>query len=112
MKKDSIFTTILCLVGAALCLLKWTGITAHIIVSVVGVLTLVAYTVLTRKEWKIPALEIALRAFYGIALITGIIVMNVSGVLALAIIHKLASLLYLVALVALIITKEVANKKV
>ena len=111
MKKDSIFTTILCLVGVALCLLKWTGITAHIVVSVVGVLTLVAYTVLTRKEWKIPALEIALRAFYGIALITGIIVMNVSGVLVLAIIHKLASLLYLVALVALIITKEVANKK-
>ena len=111
MKKDSIFTTILCLVGVALCLLKWTGITAHIIVSVVGVLTLVAYTVLTRKEWKIPALEIALRAFYGIALITGIIIMNVSGVLTLAIIHKLASLLFLVALVALIITKEVANKK-
>ena len=111
MKKDSIFTTILCLVGATLCLLKWTGITAHIIVSVVGVLTLVAYTVLTRKEWKIPALEIALRAFYGIALITGIIIMNVSGVLALAIIHKLASLLFLVALVALIVTKEMANKK-
>ena len=111
MKKDFIFAPIMLIVGALLFLFDMTGAPVHIAISVLGIFVLAVYTSVTKKEWKIPALEIAFRAFYGIALITGIIVMNVSGVLALAIIHKLASLLFLVALVALIVTKEVANKK-
>ena len=72
MKKDMIFSLALLLVGIVLFMLKATGMTVHIIVSVVGIFVLVAYTVLTKKEWKIPALEIGMRAGYGIALLTGI----------------------------------------
>ena len=75
MKKDLIFAPILLLIGVALCLLRLTGMTAHIVVSVVGVVALVVYTVLAKKKWKLPALEIIMRAFYGIALISGVVMM-------------------------------------
>ena len=52
MKKDLIFAPILLIIGAALCLLKFTGMPVHIAVSVVGALVLVAYTVLTKRGCK------------------------------------------------------------
>ena len=91
MKKDLIFAPLIILVGASLFLLKATGMTAHIAISAVGVLVLIIYTVLTKKNWKIPALEVIMRAFYGIALITGIVIMNVRGIVALSIIHKVSA---------------------
>ena len=112
MKKDLIFAPILLLVGAALFLLRFTGMPAHIAISVVGVLILAVYTALTKKEWKIPALEIIMRAFYGIALITGIVIMNVHGIVALAVIHKVSAVLFLALTVVLLVTKAVSNKKV
>ncbi len=111
MKKDLIFTPALLVVGALLFLLKATGMTAHIVVSVIGVLLLIAYTVLTKKDWKIPALEIIMRLFYGIALITGIVVMNVSGIDALSIIHKVSATLFLALLIVLFTHKLVTDKK-
>ena len=98
-------------IGILLFLLKATGMTAHIIISVIGVLALVAYTVLTKKDWKIPALEIIMRAFYGIALITGIVVMNVHGIAALALVHKVSAVLFLALLVVLLVSKVASNKK-
>ena len=50
MKKDIIFTPIMLMVGILLFLLKATGMTSHIIISVAGFLVLVAYTVLTKPE--------------------------------------------------------------
>ena len=112
MKKDLIFAPIMLLVGAALFFLRFTGMPAHIAVSIVGVLVLAVYTALTKKEWKIPALEIVMRAFYGIALITGIVIMNVHGIVALAVIHKVSAVLFLALIVVLLVTKAVSNKKV
>ena len=112
MKKDLIFAPIMLLVGAALFLLRFTGMPAHIAISIVGILVLAAYTVVTKKEWKIPALEIIMRAFYGIALIPGIVIMNVHGIVALAVIHKVSAVLFLALIVVLLVTKAVSNKKV
>ena len=111
MKKDLIFAPIMLVIGIALFLLRATGMTAHIAVSVIGVLALIAYTVLTRKDWKIPALEIIMRAFYGIALITGIVIMNVHGIAALAVIHKVSAVLFMVLLIVLLTHKVATNKK-
>ena len=110
MKKDLIFAPILSLIAASLFFLRFTGIAAHIAISVVGAIVLIVYTVLTKKEWKIPALEIIMRVLYGIALITGIVVMNVAGIVALGIIHKISAVLFLVAIIALLVTK-LASKK-
>lgn len=111
MKKDLIFSPIMLAVGILLFLLKTTGMTAHIIIAAVGLLVLIIYSVLTKKDWKIPALEIIMRAFYGIALISGIVIMNVYGIAALALIHKVSAVLFLVLLVILFISKAVSNKK-
>ena len=111
MKKDLIFAPIMLAIGILLFLLRATGTTAHIAISVIGVLVLIVYAVLTRKEWKIPALDIIMRAFYGIALITGIVIMNVHGVAALAIIHKVSAALFVVALVVLFVHKLMKTKK-
>ena len=111
MKKDLIFAPAMLLIGVALFLLRATGMTAHIAISVIGVLVLLAYTVLTKKQWKIPALEIVMRACYGIALITGIVIMNVHGIAALALIHKVSAVLFLALLVVLLVSKVVSNKK-
>ena len=111
MKKDLIFAPILLLVGAALFLLRFTGMTAHVAVSVVGLAILVVYAVLTKKEWKIPALEVVMRVFYGIALITGVVMMKASGIAALAIVHKIVAALFVVSLAALFVHKIVVSKK-
>ena len=111
MKKDMIFTPILLLIAIGLALLKTTGLGAHIAISVVGVIVLAVYTAATKKQWQIPALEILMRASYGIALITGIVVMNVSGIAAVGIAHRVFAALFVVLLVVLFARKLAANKK-
>lgn len=106
MKKELIFAPVMLLIGILLFLLKATGMTAHIAISVAGILVLAAYTILTKQEWKIPALEILMRACYGIALITGIVIMNVSGIAALAIVHKLCAALFVLLLIVLFVHKS------
>ena len=111
MKKDFIFTPILLVLIVLLALLKVTGLPAHIGISVAGVLILGAYTALTKKHWKMPVLEILMRVFYGIALISGIVVMNVHGVAALALIHRAGAALFVLALVILFAHKLIKSKK-
>ena len=111
MKKDLFFAPALLVIGALLFMLRATGMTAHIAISAVGVLVLVAYAVMTKKEWKLPALEVIMRVFYGIALVTGIVIMNVHGIAALAVIHKLSAALFMVLLIVLLVHKVATNKK-
>lgn len=111
MKKDLIFAPVMLIIGALLFLLKTTGMTAHIALSVIGVLVLIAYAVATKKDWKLPALEIIMRAFYGIALITGVVIMNISGIVALAVIHKASAMLFLALLVVLFVYKLASSKR-
>ena len=111
MKKHLIFAPALLIIGILLFLLRKTGMTAHIAISVVGALVLIIYTILTKKDWKIPALEIIMRACYGIALISGIVVMNVKDIAPLNIAHKVFAALFALLLVVLFVTKLVGSKK-
>ena len=111
MKKDLIFAPIMLVIGALLFLLRATGMTAHIAISVVGVAVLVVYAILTKKDWKLPVLEIIMRVFYGIALITGIVILNVQGVVALAFVHKISAILFLALMVVLLASKVFSSKK-
>lgn len=111
MKKDLIFAPIMLAIAVLLFLLRATGMSAHIAISVVGIVALIAYSVLTKKDWKIPALEIIMRVCYGIALITGIVLMKVHGIAALAIVHKAGAALFVLLLVVLSVHKLIAGKK-
>ena len=110
MKKDLIFAPILLVIGVLLYLLKVTGMTAHIILSVVGVIALVAYTVLNKKNWKIPALEIGMRVSYGLALISGI-VLKIKYIAILGVFHKIFAILFAVILIVIFTQKFVVKKK-
>ena len=110
MKKDLIFAPIMLAVGVLLFLLRATGMTAHIIISVVGVVALAGYTALTVKEWKIPALEIGMRASYGIALISGI-VLKIKYIALVGVFHKIFAILFAVALVVIFVHKLIAKAK-
>ena len=110
MKKDLVFAPIMLAIGVLLFLLRATGMTAHIIISVLGLVTLVVYAIATKKEWKLPALEVLMRVFYGIALITGIVMMKVHGIAALGIVHKAGAALFALLLVVLFVHK-LATKK-
>ena len=110
MKKDLIFAPVMLVIGVLLFLLRVTGTAAHIAIAVAGILALGAYTSATRKEWKIPALEIIMRAGYGIALITGVVLMKVQGVAALGIAHRVSAALFVLLLVVLFVHKRIAAK--
>ena len=111
MKKDLIFVPVLLAIAVLLFLLRLTGMTAHIIISVVGILALIAYTVTTKKDWRCPPLEIIMRLCYAIALISGIVIMNVHGIAALSIAHKVCAALFAALTVALTVHKLIAGKK-
>ena len=110
LKKDLFFVIPMIVISVLLGLLKVTGLTTHIVLSVVGVGLLIVYAVVTKKEWKLPILEIAMRVLYGIAFITGIVIMNIHGVVALSIIHKISAILSFVAIVVLFVHKAIKNK--
>lgn len=111
MKKDLIFIPAILLIGVLLFMPKTIGMTAHIAISVFGLLVLIVYAVLTKKNWKIPSLEIIMRVFYGIALITGAVIMNIHGIAALSIIHKVSATLFMGLLIVWFIHKLATNKK-
>ena len=99
MKKKVLFLIPMVIVAVLLFMLRVTSMKVHIAVSVIGLLLLIAYTIATKKEWKCVALEILHRVWYGIALITGVLLMNVHGVVAISIIHKISAVLFLIFLV-------------
>ena len=107
MKKNILFLIPMLLVVVALFLLRATGMKVHIAVSVIGLVLLIAYTIATKKEWKKPALEILQRACYGIALITGVVLMNVHGIAAVSVIHKISAVLFAVLWIGVEVHKAI-----
>ena len=105
MNKNRFFLISMIVVSALLFLLRMTGLTMHIAVSVLGLAIMIPITVMTRKEWKIPALEVIMRVMYLVAIVTGGVLMKVHGVAALGIIHKIAAAAFVVLLMVLYIPK-------
>ena len=111
MKKDLIFAPIMLVVAVMLFLFEATGVAVHVAIAIAGILALAVYTAATKKGWKIPALEIIMRVCYGIALITGVVVLKLEDILALQIAHRVGAALFVVLLVVLFVHKLIVNKK-
>ena len=105
MNKNRFFLISMIVVSALLFLLRMTGLTVHMAVSVLGLAIMIPITVMTRKEWKIPALEVIMRVMYLVAIVTGGVLMKVHGVAALGIVHKIAAAAFVVLLMVLYIPK-------
>ena len=112
MKKNLMFVIPMVVIAVLLFMLCATGMTAHIALSVIGLVVLVAYALTTKKTWKCPALEILHRVCYAIALITGGLLMNVHGIAALAVVHRGFACLFMLAFVFLFVHKLIQSKKV
>lgn len=99
MKKKILFLIPMIIVVVLLFLLRGTGMKVHIAMSVVGLALLIAYTLATKKEWRNPVIEILLRVCYAVALITGVVLMNVHGIAVVSIVHKISAVLFAIFLV-------------
>ena len=107
MKKNLLFLIPMVIIAVLLFMLRATGMTAHIVLAVVGLIVLVAYTLTTKKTWKCPALEILHRVCYAIALISGIALKGGCTFAAMPIAHKISAVLFAVLLIATEIHKTV-----
>ena len=105
MNKNRIFLISMIAISILLWLLSVTGIAAHIAISVLGLAIMIPITIATRKEWKLPALEVIMRVMYLIAIVTGGALMNVQGVPALEIAHKVGCAVFMVLLLVLYLPK-------
>ena len=103
--KNKVFFFLMLAVSILLFLLRVTGMTAHIALSVVGIIALVAFAVITKKEWKKPALEILLRVLFAVAVITGIVILKIAAAPVVAIVHKVAAAAFVVVLLILYLPK-------
>ena len=101
MKKNVLFLIPMVIIAVLLFVLRATGMKVHIAVSVIGLAVLVAYTIATKKSWKCPVFEILERVFYAIALITGVVLMNVHGVAVISIVHKVSAALFVILLIVI-----------
>ena len=105
MKKDLIFAPVMLLIGILLFLLRSTGMTAHIALSVVGIVALVVFAIQNKKEWNKPVFEILLRVLFAVAVITGIVILKMAAAPVVAIVHKAAAAAFVVMLLVLYLPK-------
>ena len=109
MKKNTIFLIAMIVVVALLFLLRVTGLVPHIIVSVLGLVGMIAYTVKTRKDWKVPALEVLMRLMYLVAIVTGGMLMKIHDVAAIVSAHKIGAILFVALLLVLYIPRPASK---
>ena len=105
MNRNRLFVVAMAIVSVLLFLLRTTGLTAHIAVSVIGLAIMIPFTVKTKSEWTKAPLEVLMRVMYLIAIVTGGVMMNVHGVAVVGIVHKVCALLFAVLLLVLYIPK-------
>ena len=103
--KNKVFFFLMLPVSILLFLLRMTGMTAHIALSVVGIVALVAFAILNTKEWNKPVFEILLRVLFAVAVITGIVILKMAAAPVVAIVHKAAAAAFVVMLLVLYLPK-------
>ena len=103
--KNKVFFFLMLAISVLLFLLRVTGMTAHIAISVVGIVALIASAVMTKKEWTKPALEILLRVLFAVAVISGIVIMAGAATAVVAIVHKAAAAAFVLMLLVTYIPK-------
>ena len=112
MKKASLICSIVILIGAVgLVLFKVTGLTPHIIISVITLVAMLACMIVEKKNWKIPVVEVLYRVFYLIALISGFVVSSGSAAVAISVVHKIAAALFAVLFIVSSVIALKSDKK-
>ena len=103
--KNKVFFFLMLAISVLLFMLRLTGMGAHIALSVAGIVILVAFAVMNKKEWTKPAFEILLRVLFAVAVITGIVILKAAAGPAVAIVHKASAAAFAVMLAVLYLPK-------
>ena len=107
MKKNLMFLIPMLVVAVLLFMLRATGMTAHIALSVIGLVILVSYALTAKKTCKCPALEILHRVCYAIALISGIALKGGCTFAPMPMAHKIGAVLFVVLLIVTEVHKSI-----
>lgn len=70
---------------------KSTGIVFHIAAAMAGAGILIFNTIKTRKEWRVPVIEIIFRSLYVVACISGVVAMFMQDGVVVSLIHKVSA---------------------
>lgn len=107
MKKFNLISTIAILLAfLGLVLLRVTGINGHMAISFVALATMVICVVVDRKNWKKPALEVAYRVLFLVALVTGFLMTKAGLGGAVVIAHKASAALFAIVYVVNLIASK------
>ena len=88
--------------------LKLTGMKIHIALGVAACIITIVYTILTRKKVKENfniVLEIAMRVFLAIALVSGFLLKPFRTIFVISIIHKLSAIVFVIVLLIINVKK-------
>lgn len=107
MKKNAIFFALMLIVSAVLFMWKTVGTPVHIAAAVAGIAILVVSAVMTKKQWKHPVGEILMRVLFAVAVVTGILVLRIAGVPAIAIVHKISAAAFVLTFMVTYVLKFV-----
>lgn len=105
MKKNRFFLIFMIIVSLLLLLAQVTGMTAHIMIALWGLLIMIVFTLKTKNEWNNASLELLMRFVYISELITGAALMRVPNVANLSMLHKACAALFIFLLLVLYIPK-------
>ena len=113
MNKHLVFTLSMLVGSILLFLLRLTKMPIHIAVSVLMLAGIILFTVKTAKKWgkKEKIAQIAMRLCFGLALLSGILLMTPIAFAALGIIHKLCAVLFVILLIAANVKKAFVKEK-
>lgn len=75
------------------------------LLRLIGLAVMIPFTRKTESDWKIPALEIIMRAMYLVAIVSGGMLMKLHGIAALGSVHKISAVAFLALLLVLYIPK-------
>ena len=114
--KTIIYTILMLIISILLFLLKVTGMNIHIILGILGLVTMISYTLLIKKEFKEyskkrKVIEILKRVSFAIALISGFVLKMIGRNVILSNAHKIAALIFVILLLGISIKKIISKKQ-
>lgn len=104
------------MVSILLFLLKFTGMNIHIFLGIAGLILTIVYTLMIKKDFKeytktSVVIEVLMRVFYAIALISGFLLKIIEVKLIVAKVHKIAAVIFSILLLITSIKKLMAKKQ-
>ena len=110
-----LYTIIMLTISVLLFALKFTGMKIHIILGIGACVITIIYTLLIKRKLKESTkknivIEVLMRVFLALALITGFLLKPFGGIVVISIIHKISAIVFVI-LLSLINIKKIFSQQ-